>query len=512
MFMKRSVQHLSLWYIFFSILFSFNLHAQNKGTTSTMVKQASDQIDVYICGSWYDKNTMQSYAAYWKNGKPVVLKDGQTPTNFSAVSCAWSIAVDGSNVHVVGEMLNAKNHSLAAYWKNQKLQPLQIKQPQNGTTGASSAAGVEVKNGNVYIFPNVNTWIKENYYLKNGQQTLFPNEMPTAHSNNRAHFVSGDDIYLVASDEAAYWKNGKKVVVDNTVTGFDRARATGIFVAGGDVYVSGIKSFVRKDASTPNKSIAVYWKNGKEVILSTGVGPNNTRLTNSIHVSGSDIYVAGARQDTETGHTFAVYWKNGNEIILGKGPTFTQAQYIAVAGNDVYVAGEIGNKKVYWKNGKEIALPECSLLYYMVIAKGGISGPTTSEEQNNNVLLLNPTEDAKNFLAENKKRPGVMTTASGLQYEIIKQGTGPKPLVTDKVKIINRRDIIVGKEITETGRYSAPMNHNIRELIPGLVEGLQMMSVGSKYKFYIPARLAQGESKAPGFTFIFETELLEIIR
>lgn len=512
--MKRPILYPILRCMLFIFLFSFKLYGQKKSPTFDKVIQGIDQIDVYICGSWYDPNTFQAYAAYWKNGKQVVIKDGQAATNFSAVSCAHSIAVNGSDIHVVGERLNSQNNFVPAYWKNQRLQPLQLSPAPNGNPGSSSIGGVEVVNGSVYLFPNLSGWIEEYYYLSNGQKTTFPNKMPNGETNSRTHFVNGNDIYLVGNKSVAnYFKNGKEIILDNTMQYPDRVRSTGIFVVGNDVYVSGEKSYVAR-SNSPNKSMALYWKNGQEVILSTGVGPNSGQFANSVCANGNDVYVAGSRMDPKTGESLAVYWKNGQEVILGKGPTFTKAQYISVAGNDVYVAGIVANKNVYWKNGKEVELPGCSLLYYMILAKGNGSAQESTNLTDNNAQNITPTADpsveAKVFLVQNKKKPGIVAMPSGLQYEVLRQGTGAKPLPSDKVTIINKRDVMVGKDVIETGTPSSPITKLVKELIPGLSEGVQIMNVGSKYRFYIPAKLSHGETRPLGGIFIFETELLEI--
>jgi len=119
------------------------------------------------------------------------------------------------------------------------------------------------------------------------------------------------------------------------------------------------------------------------------------------------------------------------------------------------------------------------------------------------------------FLAENGKKTGVTTTASGLQYEVIKQGTGPKPKETDTVKVDYVGTFIDGKEFDSSIKSGQPAVFPVGMVIPGWVEGIQLMNVGSKYKFYIPSALAYGEQGsqgaiAPNTMLIFEVELLDI--
>lgn len=119
------------------------------------------------------------------------------------------------------------------------------------------------------------------------------------------------------------------------------------------------------------------------------------------------------------------------------------------------------------------------------------------------------------FLAENGKKAGVTTTASGLQYEVLKQGTGPKPKETDIVKVDYVGTFMDGKEFDSSIESGQPAVFPVGMVIPGWVEGIQLMNVGSKYKLYIPSALAYGEQGAqgaiaPNTMLIFEVELLDI--
>lgn len=120
------------------------------------------------------------------------------------------------------------------------------------------------------------------------------------------------------------------------------------------------------------------------------------------------------------------------------------------------------------------------------------------------------------FLEKNKTREGVQTTASGLQYEIMKEGTGPKPLATDNVKVHYHGTTIDGKVFDSSVDRGEPAEFPVGGVIPGWVEALQLMPVGSKWKIYLPASLGYGERGAggniqPNSTLIFEVELLEIL-
>jgi FKBP-type peptidyl-prolyl cis-trans isomerase FklB len=121
----------------------------------------------------------------------------------------------------------------------------------------------------------------------------------------------------------------------------------------------------------------------------------------------------------------------------------------------------------------------------------------------------------EDFLAANKQKPGVVTTPSGLQYIVLKEGTGPKPALTDKVKCHYHGTLIDGKVFDSSVDRGQPIDLNVNGVIPGWTEALQMMSVGSKWRLFVPSNLAYGDQQmgpliAPGSTLIFEVELLDI--
>ncbi len=119
------------------------------------------------------------------------------------------------------------------------------------------------------------------------------------------------------------------------------------------------------------------------------------------------------------------------------------------------------------------------------------------------------------FLAENKKKAGVITLPSGLQYIVLKEGTGETPKATDKVTVNYRGTLIDGREFDSSYKRGEPAVFPVNKVIPGWTEALQLMRVGSKWKVFIPSNLAYGERTAgqmitPNSTLIFEVELLSI--
>ncbi|MCR5050255.1 MAG: FKBP-type peptidyl-prolyl cis-trans isomerase [Paludibacteraceae bacterium] len=124
-------------------------------------------------------------------------------------------------------------------------------------------------------------------------------------------------------------------------------------------------------------------------------------------------------------------------------------------------------------------------------------------------------EEGEKFLAENGKRNGVQTTASGLQYEVLEATLGQKPKATDKVKVHYEGTLIDGTVFDSSYKRGEAISFPLNGVIKGWTEGLQLMSVGSKYKFFIPYQLAYGERGAgasipPYAALIFTVELLGI--
>ena len=144
-----------------------------------------------------------------------------------------------------------------------------------------------------------------------------------------------------------------------------------------------------------------------------------------------------------------------------------------------------------------------------------------SEKESNLAMmrLLNPglfknVEEGEQFLATNKNKPNVTTTASGLQYEVEKQGNGPKPTSADTVTVNYVGTLLNGTEFDNSYKRGQPISFAVGGVIPGWTEALQLMPVGSKYKLYIPYQLAYGmNDNGPipgGSVLIFDVELLDI--
>ncbi|AXV66639.1 MULTISPECIES: FKBP-type peptidyl-prolyl cis-trans isomerase [Pseudoalteromonas] len=138
----------------------------------------------------------------------------------------------------------------------------------------------------------------------------------------------------------------------------------------------------------------------------------------------------------------------------------------------------------------------------------------TKQQEKAKVEAEQSKAEGEKYLAENAKKEGVTVTESGLQYEVISQGDGEKPVATDVVKVHYKGTLLDGTEFDSSYSRNEPTTFPLNRVIPGWTEGLQLMPVGSKYKFTIPADLAYGErdlGKIPAnSTLVFEVELLEI--
>jgi FKBP-type peptidyl-prolyl cis-trans isomerase FklB len=146
-----------------------------------------------------------------------------------------------------------------------------------------------------------------------------------------------------------------------------------------------------------------------------------------------------------------------------------------------------------------------------------------SQEMEQKMAMRNQRQGLKNkqeagaFLAQNAKREGVQTTASGLQYRVLRQGNGPSPTLTDSVRCNYRGSLLDGTEFDSSAQHGGPAEFPVRGVIPGWTEALQKMKVGDKWQLFVPPNLAYGENP-PGAPIeansllVFEIELLEVLQ
>lgn len=165
---------------------------------------------------------------------------------------------------------------------------------------------------------------------------------------------------------------------------------------------------------------------------------------------------------------------------------------------------EKGMKESMGKDGAKMTLEEAGQIIQLAIADAG--------QKKGEANLAEETA----FLEKNGKKKGIITTASGLQYEVIKEGTGASPKDTDSVKVDYVGTLLDGSTFDSSIKRGQPAEFPLAGVIPGWTEGIQLMKVGGKTKFYIPSKLAYGPSGAGGqigsnATLIFEVDLLEIL-
>ncbi len=137
------------------------------------------------------------------------------------------------------------------------------------------------------------------------------------------------------------------------------------------------------------------------------------------------------------------------------------------------------------------------------------------QQEKQKVLGEKNKKEGEQFLAENKKKDGVITLASGLQYKIVKSGSGKTPKATDSVTVNYRGTLIDGTEFDSSIKRGQPATFQVNGVIPGWTEALQLMKEGAKWQLFIPSNLAYGERGAgstigPNAVLIFEVELLSV--
>ncbi|MGD0340550.1 MAG: FKBP-type peptidyl-prolyl cis-trans isomerase [Bacteroidales bacterium] len=169
------------------------------------------------------------------------------------------------------------------------------------------------------------------------------------------------------------------------------------------------------------------------------------------------------------------------------------------------------------KNKKAIINDEAARAVIMKFINRRESEKAAKKAETDKVLYKEWIQQNEDFLAKNKEKQGVTVTPSGLQYEVIKMGTGPKPTAENTVKVNYVGTLIDGTEFDSSIKRNEPAQFPVGNIIPGWKEALQLMPVGSKFKIYIPQNLGYGAAGAgeqikPFSTLIFDIELLEIVK
>ena len=169
------------------------------------------------------------------------------------------------------------------------------------------------------------------------------------------------------------------------------------------------------------------------------------------------------------------------------------------------------------KEKKPLMADDIARSYIMVFINKREAVKAEAKAQLDKELYKNDIAKNEEFLAANKAKPGVTVTASGLQYEVIKMGTGPKPTAENTVKVHYTGTLIDGTKFDSSYDRNEPAQFPVSGVIAGWTEALQLMPVGSKFKLVLPQAIAYGATGAgevikPYSTLVFEVELLEIVK
>ena len=169
------------------------------------------------------------------------------------------------------------------------------------------------------------------------------------------------------------------------------------------------------------------------------------------------------------------------------------------------------------KKGKPMMADDIARSYIMLFINKREAEKQAKKAETDKIKYKDYIEQNEAFLAKNKTKTGVTTTATGLQYEVIKMGTGPKPTAQNTVKVQYVGTLIDGTEFDSSIKRNEPATFPVTGVIPGWSEALQLMPVGSKFKLCLPASIAYGANAAgevikPFSTLVFEVELLEIVK
>lgn len=164
-------------------------------------------------------------------------------------------------------------------------------------------------------------------------------------------------------------------------------------------------------------------------------------------------------------------------------------------------------------NAPKTLLSNQEIMRQLKIAQGEIQA---RQQRKKDAVKNENMKAAEEFLAKNKEKPGVKVTESGLQYEVMKEGSGESPAASDNVKVHYHGTLPDGTVFDSSVERGKPAEFPLNRVIPGWTEGVQLMKEGAKYKFYIPPELGYGERGAgqnipPNQLLIFEVELLEVM-
>jgi len=323
-----------------TIISSCKKDVNNNDTTNNYFK-----INIYTAGYI---NEFRPVAAYWKNDKLTELSLGQ----------ATGIAINGSDIYVVGYSTAVNGAAVATYWKNG------VRIPLTDSTISSKASGIAISGNDIYISGTINPSSGSSLavYWKNGNLNVLGGvytDIITSTAN--AISIQNSDVYVAGSMSdvngnlnAVYWKN--RVPVPLTAGGSNHfAQLSGLTINGNDVYAAGLIA-ATLPANNTSAAVSTYWKNGVPTSFADTV---SSTIANAVQLKGNDVYVVGSKIISGS-KMLAGYWKNGSFTSLGNGLGTSEAYAFAMQDNDIYIGGRNSNTAYgfagYWKNGNFVQL------------------------------------------------------------------------------------------------------------------------------------------------------------
>ncbi|MDF2517460.1 MAG: hypothetical protein K0R59_2756 [Sphingobacterium sp.] len=512
--MKTSIERIRDAFLFTFFLFVC------LSQTMAQKKSPKQDVDLYV-GGFIEGPNRRNIAVYLKNGVPVRLTDGQHHAEVTAMY------IDGNDVYAAGYH---RDHLV--YWKNG--QEISITDPPlQGWINQ-----ILIKNNEVHIV-GTTQFINHNgpnrlkdmpyeilvaTYWKNGQAMALTD--PSLPANGAGIAIDPENNVYIAGYEALktrYWKNGQPVAA------FDKAAytvyPTGVVIANNNIYVSGYSIEGPDNEFVLSKRKPIYWSGREGATILPELGENGGAT--AIAVSGKDVYVAGFNSQY-----LPTYWKNGVAAVLDNAvDTDIPERYsIAVHEDNVYIAGLSSTGAQCWKNGipllKKGDLRKALCLAVVPKKSTNSSKVVTGQKKekaqlqdkdanldSNEKINSNPPENKKSLTEEFIMKPGLQKTKSGLMFQVVKEGSGSNPLLSDNIKILFKLSYIENNIEHMRPTDGQPQIINVGQH-PNLFlrEAMLYMKTGGRYKFLVLPHQFNTKG-SPGIeAMIYDVELLEIIR
>jgi len=227
----------------------------------------------------------------------------------------------------------------------------------------------------------------------------------------------------------------------------------------------------------------------------------------NLAIAALGIMVLGCGQRAGTGGTKLASQEDSVSYILGykMGENLKQ-QSVPVKPDIIFNGMKAGFE------GTPSSMPDTTMQAVMMAFQVRMMGV---QHQKDSAAAIDNQKTGDEFLASNKAKDGVKTTSSGLQYKVLKEGSGARPTATSTVTVHYKGTLLDGKKFDSSYDRGQPATFQLNQVIPGWTEGVQLMTPGSKYQFWIPGNLGYGPQGSPptippNATLVFEVELLSV--